>query len=175
MSLLNTYHQSDKTPLWRFVDAMKGKTRALRRFPLPFGNTGTALMMLYDDYGVLSGSRHYRNEIDRLKNVMTRNNRIVRLEIAIHTGDSRLMRKLTGSDNVSVAAGTLKLWLHEYEQTPENQSPEQNGGGFESAITEISKYMGFRIDPKSVTVAEFASMIKKYGEELKAKTKTKRL
>jgi hypothetical protein len=145
---------------------MKGKTRALRRFPLFFGDTQTALMLLYDDYGVLSGSRHYKNEIDRLKNVMTRNNRVIRLKFAIYTGDKKLMRKLTGSDSINVANGTLKLWLLEYEQAPESQSPEQNGGGFESAIIEISKYMGFRIDQKNVTVAEFASMIKSYSTEL---------
>jgi hypothetical protein len=154
---------------------MKGNTRALRRFSLFFSDTKTALMLLYDDYGVLSGSRSYKNEIDRLKNITSRYNLATRLKFAIYTGDSKLMRKLTGSDNINVATGTLKLWLHEYEQAVESQIPEQDGNGFESTITEISKYMGFRIDQKSVTVAEFASMIKSYSRDLEHQKKSKKI
>jgi hypothetical protein len=145
----------------------------LRRCRLFFSDTKTALLMLYDDYGVLSGSRQYAAELTRLKKIESYHNRIMRLRLAIMTGDEKTMRKLTGSTSIKVAEGTLKLWIQEYERaTAKDADNDTTGEGFNSTLVEISKYMGFRIDPKSVTVSEFASMIQSFNRELEQRKKS---
>lgn len=128
-------------------------------------------MMLYDDYGRISGSRHYLSETERLKKISQHTNRIARLKIAIYTGDEKLMRKLTGSPSVNVAEGTLKIWLSERGGLMPEYTGKPGGEGFESVLAETSKYMGFRIDARKVTVAEFAAMIRSFGREIEREKK----
>jgi hypothetical protein len=172
ISLSNTYHQSSKTRLWRFIEAMEGRTEVLRRSRLFFADTKTAFMMLYDEYGTLSGSKHYRAEIDRLKKMASKYNLVMRLKMAVYVNDEKLMRKITGSSNAKTVEGALKMIVSEYEQLTGTVEKETGSGGFESTLVEISKYMGFRIDVKSVTVAEFASMLKNYNREIEYQKKS---
>jgi hypothetical protein len=130
-------------------------------------------MTLYDDYGSLSGSKHYKAELDRLKKIASKLNLITRLKIAIYSNDEKLIQKLAGSANLKTAEGMLKIWLSEYEQLANNSAAtETTNAGFESTLVEISKHMGFRIDAKIVTVAEFASMINNYNKELEYQKKS---
>ena len=169
--LLSTYHQSDRTPLYRFTEALKGNIKALKRFP--WGNAKLALTYLYDDYGIISGNKQYINEIRQLKALAATYNRIIQLRFALYLSDTRLIRKLTGTTNPKAAAGTLKIWISEYEKNSDalNKKPssEKSKEGFEAVLAEISKHMGFRINPKEVTVAEFASMVGNYSKEIEIK------
>jgi hypothetical protein len=158
-----------------YVDALKNGHGALKKVRFFYADTEAALMMLYDDYSRLSGNRQYETELARAKTVAALFGRITQLRFAIMIDDRKTLRKLTGSDSLKIAAGVLKKLSHEYEKNiakPERTDhADKDSFDFETTLVELSKHMGFRIDTKKTTVAEFAAMIKNYTRELELKKK----
>jgi hypothetical protein len=147
----------------------------LRRIPFLPADTKTAITILYDDYGILSGIKHYKDEINRLKKIASLYNIIMRLKTAIYINDKKLIQKLTGTQNITTAEGALKNWIFEYEQLTNNKTETEtktDSNTIETTLVEISKHMGYRIDTKIVTVSEFASMIKSYNREIEHQKQT---
>lgn len=73
-----------------------------------------------------------------------------------------------------------RLLTYQAEQRKKDLEHLQKAGGkemteadYDELITELSKFQGYRLDPNKTTVSEFATIVKRYKDHVKALTKKK--
>ena len=181
--LSSTYHRCSRTPLFNFMEAVRGDLKALRR---PFRMRASkktlaeALGMLMAEYSELCGI--HDNKRFAGKDAMMIRLQVVQLNgyIIIQTSGRDVMdkiRDLCGATTIEEAKSILKLWMTDLEAAERRLEKETKTAGTKTfdiygLVTEVSRYLCFQLDKRRTTVAEFAGYVmsfSKYVEKTKSK------
>ena len=175
LRLLSTYHRCSNTSLFRFMEAMRGELKALRRgcgFLATKKTLSEARALLMTEYCELSGSAVNDRALAMRKELVTMRLQIEQLtcllrlvvvpDVSAVAAIKEDIFSLTGLTSIEAAAALLTTWtndysllLSDYEKERQSDSDEKKAD-ISGLVVEVQKYLGFRINPHLTTVWEFA-------------------
>jgi hypothetical protein len=134
---------------------------------------------LYNEYAELSGNTAHAYLFSLMKTTAVLRAKLVLVQQFLQSGEVGLLQKLGYPGDVKKIVArakyeSIELQGKEKELEKARQSSEKDGAkesDFTVWIVSVSKYMGFRIDRHTVSVAEFLTMNKIMVNELEAKAK----
>ena len=175
------FHKCSETPLCVFI-ALDDNPKALRRRLFPSKQTlEMARVMLGIEFAKLCDEKA---DLFPAKQALKLRLQVTQLEqlLDIHAKSSsrhraeieRKMSEFTGSTSVAAAKEKLGelMRLLDMEEKKLEKDKKRPAFRFEDLVVDITKYLGFQIDRKNTTVAEFAGYIKSSKIQLKTTKKS---
>lgn len=198
--LSSLYLHTRETPLEVFIDALVNKnlSRLIKYGRASQRQLAEAWETLFAEYCEISGSTQYQRLINLTKEIGSLQSKLLSIQVSIRVLGFRYSSKsistlarfgykyrfdiqdpesytrdvksvLLKSKSVELA---LDQSLVEYQKlissTDEKPLTEEY---FEKALVELSKFMGFRVDPRQVTVSEYVAMLKRREKEIELLSK----
>lgn len=191
---MNLYQHCSECPLEVFIDALVNHNlnRLVRGGRPTEEEIGKAWQNLFFEYCDLSGTKSYRQLFAINKEIGILHSRRLTIQLCIRvlsvhpmeSAKQELRRAgynykfdhntwgeyVNDLKNVSERSRSIEIALKEREFEYE-QAIKQYGGkeitthDFEKILVELSKYMGFRLSPREMTVSEYVAIYAKYEKE----------
>jgi len=180
------YHQCRNTPLQVFIDHSNGNQKALRRHLFPSKKTiQAAETMLQTEFAALCGEKvniFPAKKALKLRILATQLQELLNIHAKSKKSRAKIEQKiseLTSSNSIEVASQMLKSWTQQLQIEEKNLEKDEQKGktkdvGLEDLVVETSKYLGYQIDRKRTSVAEFAGHLKSFKRHIAAQEKANR-
>lgn len=189
------YTRCRDLPLCRFIRcACDGDLKALCRFPIvPKSILRHTWAHISEEYAKLSGSPGYEKSFALSKEIAREQSKLSTIRLCLYilsvkyskecveclvklgytlqfdTNNPAAFRKAL--ERIAKSAGMINLELEnkrkQYDKILSGAKPMAKNN-FTQALAILSKYMGFRINPKEVTVEEYLTMQKQMNKETQA-------
>ncbi|MEG1950479.1 MAG: hypothetical protein RR137_08965 [Odoribacter sp.] len=188
----NLYTQCSELPLDRFIRCLDGDLSALKKhLYVPKYLQMKVLSIIIEEYAKLSGDSGYEKSF-LLSKEMARdacrlslirmcikvllveyNKRCVDVLISLgynyRFDNSNPIGFKKDIDRIEKNARMLEIEIStkraQYDKIFKKKCASKSSGDFVKALTVLSKYMGYRIDPKLITVNEYVSIRRQYDKE----------
>jgi hypothetical protein len=180
---LNISCKCSEVTLDEFIDCLINGNykRLLRDGEASDDELQAAWERLYNEYAELSGNTAHAYLFSLMKTTAALRAKLTAAQQFIQSGNVELLRQMGYPADIKKIIARVKLESIELQgKTKEleklRQSNEKDGAkeaDFTAWIVSVSKYMGYRIDRKEVTVSEFLTMNKLMTEELERMKKMK--
>lgn len=192
--LLNCYTKCDKFPLSSFIECMNGKYLFIKRtsLPVPKKVILKAWSSIFEEYCRISKNSGYDSFYEGMKSVYCIDSKLTAVSSALealkegYKEESIMIIRSYGynykfsKDNkdeffmdLCRVVDKCKMLLIEEERAQKRfadlcAQEKQKGMSdhFQTALVRLSKFMGYRIDPKKITVSEFCNISQEYKKEL---------
>lgn len=191
----NLYHRCSETPLDVFIDCFVNKNlmRLVKFGKANAKQVNEAWEELFTDYCEILGSPQYSRMVALIKDIGGLQSKMLAINLALRVLSVRysykcvqVLRKFGYNYKFSISDPdayfkdletvqkksksselALDRALLEYKalfEKSEGEAPTYEV--FQKNLVELSKYMGFRINPKEVTVSEYVAIIKRREREI---------
>ena len=127
---------------------------------------------LYEEYAELSGNKAYSNTVSLIQRISVLEAKLQLAVIGIN--DMDMLNRLGYKGEINSLTGKIQkdaLILQQKQKELEQVSSEKRQlkeADFTAWIVQVSKYMGYRIDRKKITVSEFIEMNKQMEKEMES-------
>lgn len=193
--LSNLYQACNECPLDVFFDCLvDGKLERLVKFgKATQKELAEAWEKIWFEYCDLTGNPEYRNMLTLIRDVSYLENKMLTIRLClqkiIHTPDEKCIsilvkygyrQKFDHSDPVKFyqdiqmvinQSKTIEIEILQKRKEIEKQKEVKHGkitaGYFDQMLLTMSKYMGYRLDRKILTVSEYALIVKMMEVEIK--------
>lgn len=193
----NLFLHCNQTPLDVFIDVLvnKNMSRLIRFGKATQRELSEAWEQLFTEYCEISGSPQYQHMLNLLRQIGGMKSKILSVQLCITVLNSRYSSKcqktlksfgynfhFDADDSVSYlkdlkAVATkikstefaLEQAEKEYKKLIEKTDEKVTEKQFDEAIIELSKYMGYRVDRKQVTVTEYVYMTRRMTKEYESR------
>lgn len=193
--LSNLFTQPNQTPLDVFIDVLinHNLNRLIRTGKAKLRDLAEAWEILFTEYCELSGSPQYIKIFNLSRQIGQQQSKILAIDLCIQVLSIRYsaacvttLRKqgynykfdinnMANYNNdlntVKIKSKTVRLTLEQallaYQKLiSENTGKQLTAQYFETQLVELSKFMGFRLNPKEITVSEYIAVLKRMEKEI---------
>jgi hypothetical protein len=191
-----TYLSCSELPLFNFIKiVVNDDTSYLYSEPKKPWNKPVDLPALWEgifnEYSALSGNKQNAHILSLIKEITVLNNKLLIIQEAVsylsHTFDVRLCNMLRGmgflfqynpdsmmNDLKLTISSAKRIIIQKQQAEKEFSALDQDKSkvtekDYNALLTQLSKYMKFKIDPKQTSVLDFVNYIEAFNQEHKSK------